>query len=128
MPHSVTPENASNTDPTISAEAGTDKGETQTTETSRTQEMAAENGNTHESEPADQDITMADVALVTDASAKPEMAPEVKLEDLFADMDSDEEFPSSTGPNLKITSSPPEAPPSPMSVVFPAPQRTMLII
>jgi len=38
---------------------------------------------------------------------------EVKLEDLFADVESDEEFPSS---NIKVSSSP-EAPASPMSVL-----------
>lgn len=117
MPHSVSPENASNPDPNIPAEADTDKGETQTTESTLTQETAAENGNTQESESADQDMTMADVAgaeTTPKAPVKPEIAPEIKLEDLFADMDSDEEFPSSTGQNLKITSSPPEAPLSPM--------------
>lgn len=51
------------------------------------------------------------------AIVKPGMAPdsqEVKLEDLFAGDDSDYEFPSGTGPDIKISSSPPEAPASPM--------------
>jgi DNA primase small subunit len=38
---------------------------------------------------------------------------EVKLEDLFADMDSDEEFPSSTSQDVMISSSL-EAPASPV--------------
>jgi DNA primase small subunit len=41
---------------------------------------------------------------------------EVKLEDLFADVESDEEFPSSNAKDIKMSSSP-EAPASPMSVL-----------
>jgi DNA primase small subunit len=57
---------------------------------------------------------------MTDAGAagektlvKVETTAEVKLEDLFADMDSDEEFPSSSGQDVKISSSP-AAPASPV--------------
>ncbi|KAL5323338.1 hypothetical protein ACEPPN_007872 [Leptodophora sp. 'Broadleaf-Isolate-01'] len=119
MPHSLSPEDATNSDSNPSVPVDTDKEETQTTETTLTQETAAENGDTQESESADHDMTMADVAeadTVPEVHVKPEIAAEVKLEDLFADMDSDEEFLSSTGQNLKITSSPPEAPPSPVHI------------
>lgn len=121
MPHSLSPEDATNSDSNPSVPVDTDKEETQTTETTLTQETAAENGDTQESESADHDMTMADVAeadTVPEVHVKPEIAAEVKLEDLFADMDSDEEFLSSTGQNLKITSSPPEAPPSPVYVLL----------
>ncbi|KAG9237852.1 eukaryotic and archaeal DNA primase small subunit [Amylocarpus encephaloides] len=47
-----------------------------------------------------------------EGAVKVEAKPEVKLEDLFADVESDEEFPSSNHQNIKISSSP-EAPSSP---------------
>ena len=58
------------------------------------------------------------------AEASPDVAtteikeekPDVKLEDLFADMDSDDEFPSS-GPQLTPTSSDEEEDSAPMFVV-----------
>tara|TARA_R110002060_G_scaffold15581_13_gene21762 strand:+ start:1221 stop:1556 length:336 start_codon:yes stop_codon:yes gene_type:complete len=111
MPHSVSPEEPSNADASPSAVAEI------STIDAMTQETSTENGNSQDSEAADHDMTMADVAgtdTIPGALVKPEIKSEVKLEDLFADMDSDEEFPSSTGQKLKITSSPPEAPPSPV--------------
>ncbi|KAH7382814.1 hypothetical protein BKA64DRAFT_606736 [Cadophora sp. MPI-SDFR-AT-0126] len=118
MPHSISPEEPSNTDASPSVEVDAGKEETHTTDSTMTQETT-ENGNSQDSEAADQDMAMADLSGTEkglEAPVKLEMKPEVKLEDLFADMDSDEEFPSSTGQNLKITSSPPEAPPSPVHI------------
>lgn len=61
-----------------------------------------------------QDITMADA--LTEEGPRPikaENATEIKLEDLFADVDSDEEFPSATAQDSKVLSSP-QAPVSPV--------------
>lgn len=113
MPHSVSPDEPSNA---VASPLAVAEVEIQTTD-AMTQETSTENGNSQDSEAADHDMTMADVAgtdTIPGTLVKPEIKSEVKLEDLFADMDSDEEFPSSTGQNLKITSSPPEAPPSPV--------------
>ena len=64
-----------------------------------------------------QDITMADVEAMDDhvSNMKTEIKHEVKLEDLFADMDSDEEFSSSNikSQDLKSPGSQ-EEPSSPM--------------
>ncbi|KAI1319956.1 DNA primase small subunit [Xylariaceae sp. FL0255] len=60
----------------------------------------------------DNDVTMADddePATTTNGDEKKD----VKLEELFADVDSDEEFPSSSKPNDVKASSPPVAPSSP---------------
>ncbi len=69
----------------------------------------------------DHDMTMAEAgvggegAIEDSSAAEAPVKQEVKLEDLFADVESDEEFPSSTGQDIK-TSSSPEAPASPMLV------------
>lgn len=56
-----------------------------------------------------EDIAMADGEVSQEKLAtNVEETSEVKLEDLFADMDSDEEFPSSA-PAMKIESSPEES-------------------
>jgi DNA primase small subunit len=72
-----------------------------------------------ENQDGDNDMAMvkADVqseegAQATDPSGHEEKQ-EVKLEDLFADIESDEEFPSSNAQDVKMSSSP-EAPASPM--------------
>ena len=64
-------------------------------------------------EDADQEMTMVEA----EAQEQPaqDFKEEVKLEDLFADMDSDEEFPSSNIKDVKIPSSP-QAPLSPVYV------------
>lgn len=71
-----------------------------------------------ERQDEDQDMTMAEVDVqgeqVTQASnSNEQVKQEVKLEDLFADIESDEEFPSSNAQDLKMSSSP-EAPASPL--------------
>jgi len=109
MPHSISPK-----DTTIQgiqiADAETNNGDAQTTEGSLTAEDAGTHGESQINETLDQDMTMAD--MVPEVIAKEEK-PEVKLEDLFADMESDEEFPISNNNDTKLLSSP-EAPPSPV--------------
>lgn len=62
-----------------------------------------------------EDIALADGEVLQGKLAtKTEETSEVKLEDLFADMDSDEEFPSSA-PAMKVEGSP-EEPPSPVHI------------
>jgi len=74
-------------------------------------------------EEEDQDDDMAMVEAIDEAApvvnnsaaVKVEEKQEVKLEDLFADIESDEEFTSSNAEDTKVSSSP-EAPASPMLV------------
>ena len=69
------------------------------------------------SDDAEQDMTMADVEIAGDkvASTNAEIKSEVKLEDLFADMDSDDEFSSSNVKTQDIKSpGSQEAPSSPV--------------
>lgn len=61
----------------------------------------------------DLDITMGEAGSIEDTKDGAEGKPEVKLEDLFADVESDDEFPSSSAQDIKVSSSP-EAPASPM--------------
>lgn len=113
MPHSVSLEGSASPgqDPIIE-EPKIENVETQESEGT----VVADNiGPIGESQTSDnQDMSMADIGAVEEKTLKKvETATEVKLEDLFADMDSDEEFPSSTGQDVKISSSP-EAPASPV--------------
>jgi DNA primase small subunit len=63
----------------------------------------------------DHEMTMENAIIEGNMTESPktEVKKEVKLEDLFADIDSDEEFPSSDTLDIK-TSSSPEAPASPV--------------
>lgn len=110
MPHSLSPEKSGSTDQDAMA-TDTEKsvGEVQPTVAAATTDTQTLDGDSQNSENTDQDTTMVD----NEASAVV-VKDEVRLEDLFADIDSDEEFPSSTG-NMKVTSSP-QAPESPMLV------------
>lgn len=103
MPHSITPD--SKTPP-----AGTE--ETMTDATMQNGDSQASN---------DADITMDEPhALPSVPSGQTEdEKKEVKLEDLFADVESDDEFPSSRPAENKVSSSP-EAPSSPMYVHAPS--------
>ncbi|KAK2628928.1 hypothetical protein QTJ16_002031 [Diplocarpon rosae] len=118
MPHPASPEESSTPKQNMNADSILHNDTTQISEKIRATELIEENGNTQESD-SDQDMTMADVTAESkdpqDIVAS-EAASEVKLENLFADMDSDEEFPGSTSQDVKITSSPPEAhaPPVPI--------------
>ncbi|RDW84923.1 DNA primase [Coleophoma cylindrospora] len=74
------------------------------------------NRESQESDAVDPDMTMAEAGIEGQDIPAPESTPvikqEIKLEDLFADYESDEEFPSSHVNAVKEESSP-EAPPSP---------------
>jgi DNA primase small subunit len=78
---------------------------------------ASQDASEHEEEDEDHDMAMIETrddaaAAVGDSAEKQE----IKLEDLFADVESDEEFPSSNAQDIKMSSSP-ETPASPMSVL-----------
>ncbi|EKD15073.1 eukaryotic and archaeal DNA primase small subunit [Drepanopeziza brunnea f. sp. 'multigermtubi' MB_m1] len=104
----------------MSTEAAPENGNPQAREASPAAKPTEKDGDSQESDSAHEDMTMTDVvadpkAVPTEA-VKAEVASEVKLEDLFADMDSDEEFPSLTGQESNIRSSPPGAPASPFHI------------
>lgn len=116
MPHSVSPENHSTPNPnTIDVGSETKHDEAQAVEGNAFGEGNDEDSQASEAE--DQDMTMAEAGFregeFTEVPLNSEIKSEVKLEDLFADMESDEEFPSSIGQDIKV-SSPPEAPASPV--------------
>jgi len=113
MPHSVSPEDPASPDQGAAIEeTRIDDVETQESEGTAVADSVGPLGESQVSD--DQDMTMADAGAVEETRpVKVETATEVKLEDLFADMDSDEEFPSSTVQDVKISSSP-DAPASPV--------------
>jgi DNA primase small subunit len=117
MPHSVSLEETTPHQDTLIADAGINNDETRTTEGTVTADVAVSNENSQFSESMDQDMTMVDAGVegetIPEVAVKAEEKPEVKLEDLFADMESDEEFPSSNVPDVKVSSSP-EVPSSPV--------------
>lgn len=101
----------------MSTDAAPENDEVKAVESTLVAEVAEESGTSQGSDAADIEVTMADVAIADaitlDISIKGAVKSEVtetevKLEDLFADMDSDEEFPSSVGPAVKVASSPEE--------------------
>lgn len=93
MPHSISPE-TDNQNPTVE------------------ETMADAPTRTDESQDIDNDITMAETDALS-VPVKEEDQKDVKLDELFADVDSDDEFPSSRPGENKFSSSP-EAPASPM--------------
>jgi DNA primase small subunit len=113
MPHSVSPEDPPSPDQdAIVEEPKTDYVETQGSEGTAVADSIGPIGESQASD--DQDMTMADADVEEEKTpVKAEPAADIKLEDLFADMDSDDEFPSSTDQDMKISSSP-EAPASPV--------------
>ncbi|RYP79012.1 hypothetical protein DL770_006757 [Monosporascus sp. CRB-9-2] len=104
MPHSVTPDSESPPNPAEQTMA-----ESQSTNTLNGDSQSTDQGN---------DITMAEPDALP-VAAEGEDRQEVKLEDLFADVDSDEEFPSSRVEESKLPSSP-VAPSSPAYVPPPS--------
>jgi len=115
MPHFTTPENISTLDQEPEAMAVDARNEMADHETTQSREDPAaseSNGNSQEINVPDNDITMADVGVEGDEvpQIKDEMESEFKLEDLFADIDSDEEFPSSTNQDIKVAPSSPDEP------------------
>jgi len=113
MPHSISPEESAS--PDADAIIGEPKPENIELQESDGTVAADSMGPIEQSQASDdQDMTMSDAGAVEEKMPiKVEATAEVKLEDLFADMDSDEEFPSSTGQDVK-TSNSPEAPASPL--------------
>jgi DNA primase small subunit len=113
MPHSVSPEDPESPVKDVIIEEP--KAENVETQQSEGTAVANSMDPIRESQTSDDlDMTMAGVGAVEEmVPVKAECLAEVKLEDLFADMDSDEEFPSSTGQDGKISSSP-DAPASPV--------------
>jgi DNA primase small subunit len=115
MPHSETPEEDAVPMETV-PQAQDNGGETQMTEGTLMAESEGQNGDSQATDSPELDMTMADIGIesaVQDVQIKEDTKLDIKLEDLFADMDSDDEFPSSAAPDVKISSSP-EAPESPM--------------
>jgi DNA primase small subunit len=108
MPHSVCPEDSASPDhDAIVQEPNTDNVKREGTVVANTIGPIGESQTSD-----DRDMTMAVAGLEQEnPPVKTEITSEVKLEDLFADMDSDEEFSTSTGQDVKISSSP-EAPAS----------------
>lgn len=105
MPHSTTPEDI---DPSLSGA----KPEEDTTEQPLKEEDTSQASN-----DVDQDLAMADADVAGDevSNTNAEIKSEVKLEDLFADMDSDDEFSSSNVKTQDVKSSgSQEAPSSPV--------------
>lgn len=80
----------------------------------QTEDSPATNGDTQQT--ADEDIPMAEASEPAPAAGikEEEKKGEVKLEDLFADVDSDDEFPSSRPAKLTPQSSSGDIPSSPM--------------
>jgi DNA primase small subunit len=113
MPHSLPHEDKVTSD----QDTWIEDGETQTADGIVTADSVLNNGESQFSDIMDQDLTMADAGVegerVPEVAAKIEEKPEVKLEDLFADMESDEEIPSSIIQGANLSSSP-EAPSSPV--------------
>lgn len=116
MPHSISGEDPESPaqDPNLE-ERKPNNVETQGTEGTLVADSVGPIGESQNSE--DQDMTMVDAAPEEEKTSvkTEEVISAVKLEDMFADMDSDEEFPSSTGLDVKVSSSP-EAPASPVYV------------
>lgn len=97
MPHSVSPEPTPDSAHTEAMETG---------------EIVAGQDPSQDSE--DRDMTMVEADADIEGDEQVAVKSEVKLEELFADVESDEEFPSSTvHDNTKVSSSP-EAPASPL--------------
>jgi DNA primase small subunit len=99
MPHSISPE----TQPAEGADIELDTGM-----------ITADTDNQRE-DCEDHEMTTENAIIESNMIDSPniELKKEVKLEDLFADIDSDEEFPSSDTLDIK-TSSSPEAPAPPV--------------
>jgi len=111
MPHSITPEEDASHDQDMAIDI-----EATNVESEFSQATLAAEDEVQDGEVSDQDITMADPVMERESKeqklVKTEEKSEVKLEELFADVESDEEFPSSA-PDPKVEDSP-EAPASPV--------------
>ena len=115
MPHSVSPEGPSAPDQDATIADAETNGETQSTSQSMAGEAETSNGDSQNNNAVDQDMETENAGAEGDdvPQIKPEAKIDIKLEDLFADMESDDEFPNSIGHDIKAEDSP-EAPLSPM--------------
>jgi DNA primase small subunit len=117
MPHSLSPDNSgTSSEDAMATDLEAVKGEVQAADEAELNDTQTLNNDSQESDAVDQDMTMVEVGQdveIPEPVVKEEIKSEVKLEDLFADVESDEEFPSSTGLDIKVSSSP-QAPASPM--------------
>jgi DNA primase small subunit len=77
-----------------------------------TEQPVKEEEDSQTSNDVDQDMADAEVVGDKESKTNTEIKPEVKLEDLFADMDSDDEFSSSNAKSQEIKSSAPQEVPS----------------
>lgn len=109
MPHSIPKMSSSPPEIAMATENEINNGPVQAMEQDASMESQPTNGDSQESN--DTDITLTESqehVAIPSVAVKEEIKDERTLEDvLFADMDSDEEFPTSTGRDLKLESSPP---------------------
>ncbi|KAI9745957.1 MAG: hypothetical protein M1818_000638 [Claussenomyces sp. TS43310] len=103
MPHSVAPEA-----PPIEVDLST-------TEAPDYEELAGDEDHSQSVEEQDRDVIMGEAGIEGAKSEQPVVKQDVKLEDLFAEVESDEEFSSSNAQDAKVPSSP-EAPASPFNL------------
>ena len=115
MPHSVSPEDPSAPDQDAMIADAETNGEIQSTSQSIAGEAETSNGDSQNNNAVDQDMEIENAGAEGDDvfQIKPDAKYDIKLEDLFADVESDNEFPSSIGHDIKVEDSP-EAPLSPM--------------
>ncbi len=116
MPHSVSPEAQEPAAEPMATDVDVSHDASEREEEDQDHDMAM-------IETSDESDPAVGNSAITEASVKPE----VKLEDLFADVESDEEFPSSNAPDIKMSTSP-EAPVSPMLVVKGTPLLSLKLI
>lgn len=109
MPHSVSPE-----EPSIQSQENMSDNEENQDDAQMSQEAEDASANTQVAElNDDEDITMADAGVQGEAIPQAAAKTEANLSDLFADTDSDDEFPSTNAKEEKLSSSP-EAAASPV--------------
>jgi len=108
MPHSTTPDK----EDAMIVDGGNGTVEPETLHNTDDPAINEPNDDNQNGNGADNDITMADVGVEGDEipQIKDEVKSEFKLESLFADIDSDDEFPSSAVEDTKVAPSSPEEP------------------
>lgn len=109
MPHSI-----STGEPSIKSQENMADSEENRDDAQISQEAENASANTQVAElNDDEDITMADAGVQSEAIPQAAAKIETNLSDLFADLESDDEFPSTNAKEEKVSSSP-EAPASPV--------------
>ncbi|KAK6609713.1 DNA primase small subunit [Botrytis cinerea] len=111
MPHSI-----STGEPSIKSQENMADSEENRDDAQISQEAENASANTQVAElNDDEDITMADAGVQSEAIPQAAAKIETNLSDLFADLESDDEFPSTNAKEEKVSSSP-EAPASPVNI------------